>query len=286
MGTVVGIDVAPDGTLVLSDISGVRVTLFAADGEFLSNSGKDVSVGGGTGPEICTHDCKGGEAGSAGGELSSPWGVAAGPNEFYVSELTNSRISVFDYHGKFLRAFGADVGGPGLDTCTTNCESGTSGPGDGQMAGPAGLALNASGNLLVSQLGTHRVDTFNPRTGAFLGAFGKNVGGLGVNSCSTGCQAGTADETPGSLNSAYGLAVGPSGEVLLSDNQTVNTPSSPPRANSCAPLAPRGPAQVSSSARSEWQSGPMGTSMCPRAPTTASRSLTSTGPFCGPLAKT
>jgi DNA-binding beta-propeller fold protein YncE len=220
LGTVVGIAASPDGTLVFSDISGQRVSLFAADGRFLSNSGKDVSVGGGTGAEVCVDDCKGGEAGTAAGELASPWGVAAGPEEFFVSELNNSRVSVFDYQGHFLRAFGADVGGPGVDVCTSACGPGTSGAGDGQMAGPAGIALDAAGDLLVSELGTHRVDSFDPRSGQFLGAFGKDVGGPGVDTCTSGCAAGTADETPGSLNVAYGLAVAPDGDVVVSDNTT------------------------------------------------------------------
>ncbi|HWB69129.1 MAG TPA: NHL repeat-containing protein, partial [Solirubrobacterales bacterium] len=133
-----------------------------------------------------------------------------------------SRVSVFDYAGHFLRAFGADVGGPGAGVCTATCGAGTSGPGDGQMAGPAGLALDAGGDLLVAELGTKRVDRFDPRTGAFLGAFGKDVGGAGVDTCVTSCQAGTADETAGSLNSAYNLAVAPGGEIVVGDNQTAS----------------------------------------------------------------
>ncbi|HWB69213.1 MAG TPA: NHL repeat-containing protein [Solirubrobacterales bacterium] len=222
VGTIVGIGVAPDGTVVLADIGASRVTMFAAGGRFLRNVGKDVAAGGGNGPEVCTDDCKSGEPGSAGGELAGPWGVAAGPGEFYVSELNNSRVSAFDYDGDFLRAFGADVGGPGVDVCTASCTAGTSGAGDGQMAGPAGLALDAGGDLLVSELGTKRIDRFDPHTGAFLGSFGKDVGGPGVNTCVTGCMAGTADETPGSLNAVYNLAVAPGGEIVAGDNQTAS----------------------------------------------------------------
>ena len=65
-------------------------------------------------PEVCTTDCKGGKSGeTAAGDLDTPWGVAATAGEIYVSEISNNRISVFDYEGHFLRAFGSNVGGPG-----------------------------------------------------------------------------------------------------------------------------------------------------------------------------
>lgn len=220
VNAVSGIGIAPDGTVAVSDIGIDRVTVFSTAGEFISNSGKDVDVGGGTGAEVCTATCKAGEDGSAAGELNAPIGVAAAASEFYVAEAGNSRVSVFDYTGQFLRALGADVGGPGVNVCASGCGPGTQGPAGGQMAGPAGLALNAAGELLVTELGLHRVDVFDPRTGQFLRAFGKDVGGPGVHTCTTACAQGTADEAPGSVNNAFSVAVGPKGEVVVADDLT------------------------------------------------------------------
>lgn len=212
-----GVAVAPDGTVVATDTGSLRVSVFSQSGKFLRAFGKDVSTGGGVGPEVCVTDCKAGMGGSAGGELESASGVVATASEIYVSEIGNNRISVFAFDGRFLRAFGADVGGPGVNVCTTVCATGTAGSGAGQMAGPAGLALDAAGKLYVTELGTARVDVFDPLSGAFQSAFGKNVGGPGVNSCTASCQSGVSDATPGSINGAYSLDVAPGGEVFVAE---------------------------------------------------------------------
>lgn len=212
-----GIAIAPDGTVVVSDVYANRVAILAPDGRFQMAIGKDVATGGGTGAEICTNDCQYGETGSAAGELDSPWGLVAGPDEFYVAESNNGRVSVFSYDGQFRRAFGADVGGPGVNVCTTSCGPGSVGIEGGQMVGPAGLGIDSAGNLFISELGMNRVDVFDPQTGQFQRAFGKDVGGSGVNTCTTACGPGVVDMTPGSILTAFGLAVSADGEVFLGE---------------------------------------------------------------------
>lgn len=64
------------------------------------------------------------------------------------------------------------------------------------------------------------MDVFDAATGTFQFAFGKNVGGAGVNTCTAACQAGVTDGTPGSLGGAYGIAAGPNGEVYVTDLET------------------------------------------------------------------
>ncbi|HEX6229686.1 MAG TPA: NHL repeat-containing protein [Solirubrobacterales bacterium] len=213
-----GVAVSPDGTVAVSDIANQRVAVFSQDGPFLRAFGKDVAVGGGEGFEICTSACKAGAPGTAAGELTTPFSLAAGSNEIYVSEGGNHRISVFSFQGQFLRAFGADVGGAGVNVCTTICAAGTGGVGAGQMAAPAGLALDASGRLYVGEIGTNRVDVFDPQTGTFLLGFGKNVGGAGVHTCTAVCGPGVADGTPGSLSIPYGLSIAPNGDVHVAEN--------------------------------------------------------------------
>jgi hypothetical protein len=216
-----GIGISPGGTVVVSDLSASRVNVFSQPGKFLLAFGKDVSLGGGTGAEICTTDCKSGANGTAAGELATPWGVATSASEIYVAEIGGNRVSVFDFQGHFLRAFGADVGGAGVNVCTTVCGPGTAGEKAGQMAGPAGLALDSSGDLLIAEVGLNRVDVFNPKTGAFIRAFGKNVGGAGINTCTSTCFVGVADGTPGSLSSPYGVAVGPTGDIFVTETGVV-----------------------------------------------------------------
>jgi DNA-binding beta-propeller fold protein YncE len=213
-----GVGVSPDGTVAVSDLAGLRVSVFSQDGRFLRAFGKDVAIGGGEGFEICTSACKGGAPGTAAGELSAPFSLAAGAGEIYVAEVGNHRVSAFNFQGQFLRAIGADVGGAGVNVCSATCGPGTAGGAAGQMAAPAGLALDAAGRLYVGELGTNRVDVFDPQTGKFLLGFGKNVGGAGVNSCTTTCAPGAADGTPGSLSLPYGLSIAPNGELFVAEN--------------------------------------------------------------------
>ncbi|HEX6985687.1 MAG TPA: NHL repeat-containing protein, partial [Planctomycetaceae bacterium] len=209
--------VAPDGTVAVTDLGNQRLALFDRTGKFLAAVGKDVTIGGIEGAETCTTACKAGAAGAAAGELSSPFSVAAG-TEIYVAEVGNHRISVFDLSGKFLRAFGTDVGGAGVDVCTAICATGKAGAASGDLASPAGLALDASGRLYVGELGTNRIDVFDPKTGKFLMAFGKNVVGAGVHTCTAACGPGAADGTPGSLSLPYGVNAAANGEVTVSEN--------------------------------------------------------------------
>jgi hypothetical protein len=213
-----GVGVSADGTVAVSDLGNQRVAVFSQNGRFLRAFGKDVAIGGGEGFEVCTSACKGGAAGTAAGELSSPFSLAIGGGEIYVSEVGSHRVSAFNFAGQFLRAFGADVGGAGVNLCTATCGPGTAGVEAGQMAAPAGIAVDASGRVYVGQLGTSRIDVFDPVTGKFLLAFGKNVGGVGVNTCTTTCAPGVADGTPGSLSLPYGVSVAPNGEVFVAEN--------------------------------------------------------------------
>jgi RHS repeat-associated protein len=55
---------------------------------------------------------------------------------------------------------------------------GTSGPGNGQFAHPAGIAIDASGNLWVADQNNHRLEEFNAK-GEFLKAIGSSGSGNG-----------------------------------------------------------------------------------------------------------
>jgi DNA-binding beta-propeller fold protein YncE len=69
--------------------------------------------------------------------------------EVYVADTENQRISVFDPSRppgeRFLFAFGADVGGSGIDTCTISCAPGTPGDEPGEFEAPTFLAVDQSG---------------------------------------------------------------------------------------------------------------------------------------------
>ncbi len=98
------------------------------------------------------------------------------------------------------------------------------GSGDGQLslAALGGLAVDeATHDLYVADAGNHRVDEFSA-SGAFIRAFGANVGGAGVNVCTSGCLEGTAGSAPGALEEPAFIAVdnspGPEqGDVYVGD---------------------------------------------------------------------
>src|ERR1700733_7158769 len=101
-------------------------------------------------------------SGVVGGE---PWGGSAvdSAGNVYVADGTNNRIDEFSATGAFVKAFGWGVadGLAKLETCTTSCEVGQSGGGAGEFAIPTGVAIDAAGDLFMSDYGNFRVDEFS-----------------------------------------------------------------------------------------------------------------------------
>lgn len=65
-------------------------------------------------------------------------------HDVYVADTENHRVSEFSSSGTFIRAFGADVGGAGVNICTSNCKEGTTGSGPGQLEKPNFIAVDNS----------------------------------------------------------------------------------------------------------------------------------------------
>jgi hypothetical protein len=101
---------------------------------------------------------------------------------------------------------------------------GSAGSGDGQLelGAHSGIAVNdESGDVYVADTGNHRVVQFSS-AGAFVRAFGADVGGAGVNVCTTGCVAGTSNSAPGGFEAPTFIAVDNSagasnGDVYVAD---------------------------------------------------------------------
>lgn len=202
-----GIGVGGGRLFVASSLLATLTAVDAVSGAPHFIAGASVRTGGGTESEICREDCQAARGGSAPGQLFSVGDVTTSGGELFVAEPGNSRISVFDVAtGRFLRAFGADVGGPGVDTCTDPCTFGTNGDGAGELQGPVGVTV-VDGELFVSEEDNARVSVFDPATGAFLRALGKDVGGPGVHVCTTSCQAGAVGPGAGEMDNPKSLAV-------------------------------------------------------------------------------
>lgn len=178
------------------------------------------------------------ETGSGGDAIGDVY-VANTPTHIVNgTSVDNGRILQFSATGNFIRAFGADVGGPGVDVCTvaSACGPGTTTDAAGGMVRPEDVAVEqATGNVYVADFENDRIDVFSA-TGAFEGAFGWRVKVTGaaeeLQFCTavSGCQAGSEGSGAGQFahngnTGAQTVAVSPlNGHVLVGDgfNQRIS----------------------------------------------------------------
>jgi VCBS repeat-containing protein len=208
------------GNVYVADFTGSRVSVFDPSGNFIRAFGKGVNATDGS--NVCTAltGCQQGVDDHTAGSLGGTTGVAvSGSDNVYVTDQNNHRVSEFTADGTFVRAFGKDVGGTGVDVCTTSCEGGTAGPDAGAIEGAWSLAVSGSSDVYVSDLYNNRVAEYT-QTGSFVRAFGKGVNtndGSDVCTAASGCQAGSTGDAAGQLNGPYDVAVS-GGEVYVVDN--------------------------------------------------------------------
>lgn len=106
-----------------------------------------------------------GEAGTGSGQLALVFPALSGnlpvkagsglavddeSGDLYVADTGNHRVDEFDPaqpSEHFVRAFGADVGGAGVDVCSAGCKAGTPGTSPGELEAPTFIAVdNAPGS--------------------------------------------------------------------------------------------------------------------------------------------
>jgi hypothetical protein len=145
------------------------------------------------------------------GALSNPQGLAINQSsgDVYVADTGNNRVEKFDALGNFLLAFGADVGGAGVDTCTSalTCAAGTQGSAPGQFTTAQFLAVDNSGgpsagDVYVADTGDNLVSKFDS-SGNLIGSWGS---GGQLDGSSTGA---------GSFGSLAGVGVGVTGTLYV-----------------------------------------------------------------------
>jgi RHS repeat-associated protein len=127
------------------------------------------------------YSTKFGSAGSEGGQLSIPIGLAIdGSGNVWVTDSSNERIEEFSGTGTFIKAIGWGVsnGKTELQTCTSSCHAGLEGSGNGQFAEPKGLTIDSKGNLWIADTGNNRIQELSS-SGGFIRAFGTEGTGNG-----------------------------------------------------------------------------------------------------------
>jgi uncharacterized repeat protein (TIGR01451 family) len=207
------------GDVYVGDQNNHRIDLFSSTGSFLGAAGWGVSDGMAQ-FETCTSSCQAGSGGSGAGQFSFPSvAVNQSSGDVYVAEIGNDRVQQFSSTGTFIRMWGWGVsdGNSQFETCTSSCQGGISGAGDGQLSFPQSIAIDGSGNVYVADL-NQRISEFSA-TGAFVRVWGWGVadGASHAETCTSSCQAGIAGGGAGQLNYPRGVTADGSGNVFVSD---------------------------------------------------------------------
>jgi len=242
-----GIATDAEGVLYVAEAVNRRISVFDQQGRFLRAFGRDVDPrNAGTGPEVCTQRCQRGQSGSGPGALGAPQSVTIdSAGVLWVPDAVNSRVSLYTRDGRFVRAFGKGVNrvlGGRTDRCTTRCGPGVRSGDAGALSFPAAAAVDAAGNVYVSERDNRRVSVFAPDL-AFRHAFGADVvpgsaqTQFEVCTSATGCKSGSTGAIfgpgggprprangPGILNQPIGLAIAPDGRIHIAEipNQRVS----------------------------------------------------------------
>src|SRR6185295_11539193 len=166
-----GIATDSSGNVYVADSGNNRIQKFDSSGSFLA---------------------KWGSFGSGDGQFNSPRGIATDSSgNVYVADSANSRIQKFDSSGSFQSTWGWGVldGSSAFQICTSSCQAGLGGSGDGQFNVPERLATDPSGNIYVADHNSNRIQKFDS-SGNFLRMWGWGVddGSNAFQICTSACQ--------------------------------------------------------------------------------------------------
>ncbi|MCA9963880.1 MAG: CSLREA domain-containing protein [Anaerolineales bacterium] len=98
------------------------------------------------------------------GSISADSGIAVdAADNIYISDENLKWVQKFDRNGNFLLlwGWGVDTGAAAFEICTTSCQPGSSGSGNGQFSTAAGLDVDTSGNIYVVDSSLNRVQKFD-----------------------------------------------------------------------------------------------------------------------------
>jgi hypothetical protein len=152
-------------------------------------------------------------------------------DDVYVADTGNHRVAEFDPSKSgseaFVRAFGADVGGAGVNVCTSTCSPGAAGSEPGQLDTPTFIAVDNSCSLHVptlTQSTTPKCSEFDPSNGDVYvadtaGAENRvskfTAQGILVSSWGVQGQLDGSTATEGPFKRIMGIAVDPTGDVWV-----------------------------------------------------------------------
>jgi DNA-binding beta-propeller fold protein YncE len=181
--TLAGLAVSATGHVYVPDWRLSRVQKFNSSGALILMWGWGVEDGSDE-LQVCTGGCQAGIAGFGDGQFAGAYDIAVDTSGWvYVAETTAHRVQKFSSGGTFLRVWGwgVDDGSNEFQTCTSGCQIGLRGSGDGQFIAARGVAADSSGNVYVVDSENHRIQKFTG-DGTFLtkwGSYGDGPGQFG-----------------------------------------------------------------------------------------------------------
>jgi uncharacterized protein (TIGR03437 family) len=198
----------PDGNLLVADTGNNRVVSFARNSKSASQLWGQLDFSSNGINQIKP------------GSINAPFKIAIdysqSPFALYASDVNNHRILIWKDATAFRSGDPADlvIGQPNLGTAIANVDTrGAQNPSSTSLSSPRGIVLDAGGNLWVADSGNNRVLRYprpvdqpgriTPDTVLGQADFTSNV---------------SAAVTASSLNTPSGVAVGPNGDIFVSDS--------------------------------------------------------------------
>jgi len=104
-----------------------------------------------------------GGTGSAEGQFDTPEGLDVDSSDrIIVADTGNARVQIFDSSGSFVTmfGFGVDDNTAVFQTCTSSCQFGIAGSGDGQFNDNRGLAVDSNNRILAIEAANDQVQIY------------------------------------------------------------------------------------------------------------------------------
>jgi type II secretory pathway pseudopilin PulG len=175
-----GVAIDASGNIWVTDPNNNRVEKFNSSGVYQSQLG------------CASGTCA---ATSTNGMFNGPFGVAIDASgNIWVTDYVNNRVEMFNSAGTYVSQLGCATG-----ACATSSTN-------GMFSGSDGVAIDASGNIWVTDYFNSRVEKFNS-AGTYVSQLG--CGGSG------GCAGGS---TNGMFYGPYGVAIDASGNIWVTDD--------------------------------------------------------------------
>ncbi len=196
------------GNLYIADTNNNRIRKVAVATGFISTV-----AGGGTSPESCTGSTNsfGDGCAATAASLNSPQTVAVdGAGNLYIAEYNNQRIR------KVTASTGtiSTVAGNGTAGYTASQDTGTTAATAASLNYPAGVAVDAAGNLYIADTNNSRIRMVTAATGTI-----STVAGNGTAGYTASQDTGTTAATAASINFPAGVAVDGVGNLYVADSK-------------------------------------------------------------------